>query len=51
MSVLKNVSITFPSSHLDHIGRACANFVSYGDGGFVVEFITSHGDLPMLIAR
>ena len=49
--MLKNVSISFPNAQWDHIGRACANLVSYGDGGFAVEFITNHGDLPMLTAR
>jgi len=48
MSVVKNVTVFFPNAAYDHIGRACAHEVSYGDGGFVVGFITTMGDLPML---
>ncbi len=47
---IRNITILFPNSPWDHIGRACDPSVSYGNGGFIVMFKSNIGDLPMMTA-
>ena len=43
-----NVTISFPNIYYDGIGTACYSFINYDNGGFLVNFTSNFGNLPLL---
>eukprot|EP01036_Dinobryon_divergens_P033000 gene33000-42696_t len=48
MAVIGNVTVTFPNMVFDNVSTACSSDVNKTTGGFLVQFDTEFGDLPML---
>lgn len=45
---LGNITVIFPNKDYDSIVTACDASVDLNDGGFLVQFDTELGDLPLL---
>jgi len=48
MSLIGNVTITFPNENYDNVTTACSSHFNHTHGGFLVQFDTEFGDLPLL---
>lgn len=45
-----NVSVSFPLAASDNVSTACSAAVNTSHGGFLVQFDTDNGDLPLMRA-
>jgi hypothetical protein len=48
MSSVGNISVWFPNEGLDSISTACSLSMNLTHGGFLVQFKTEFGDLPLM---